>query len=144
MNMKATTANSKQPSCSKLFIILIWPLISLQGCDKLSRTSTVSGRVTEIGGAGVDSIDVTFLAYRSVADEEALIRVTTDKDGNYSGTVDVPKGYGTLTIIIPYSANPKFSKVYRGFEVYVNGDKTNNCCPSKIGGKTQYDFKLYK
>jgi hypothetical protein len=142
--MRSAQANSKKPSWSKLIIILIWPLISLQGCDKLSRTSTVYGRVTEIGGAGVDSIDVTFSAYRGIADEKALIRVTTDKDGNYSGTVDVPKGYGTLTIIIPYSANPKFSKVYRGFDVYVNGDRTNDCCPSKISGKTQYDFKLYK
>jgi hypothetical protein len=142
--MKATTANSKRPSWSKLFIILIWPVISLQGCDIFSRTSTVYGQVTEIGGAGIDSIDVLFSAYKGISTELGLIRVTTDKDGNYSGTVDAPKGYGRLSVIIPYSANTKFTKVYRGFDVYVDGKKTNDCCLAKIGGKTQYDFKLFK
>jgi hypothetical protein len=62
MNMKATTANSKRTSWSKQTIILIWLFISLQACDKLSRTSTVSGRVTEIGASGVDSMAVVFVA----------------------------------------------------------------------------------
>jgi hypothetical protein len=114
--------------------------MSLQGCDKLSRTSTVYGRVTEIGGAGVDSIDVLFSAYKGISNEVGLIRVTTDKDGNYSGSVDVPKGYGTLSVFIPYSANPKFTKVYRGFEVFIDEKKTNDCCPAKIGGKNTIRF----
>jgi hypothetical protein len=144
MNMKATTANSKRTSWSKQTIILIWSFISLQACDKLSRTSTVSGRVTEIGGAGVDSIDVAFVAYKNISGQKGLLRITTDKDGNYSGTVDVPKGYGNLDVAIPSGGNPKFSRVYRGYEIYINGQRTNECCPAEIGGKTQYDFKLYK
>jgi hypothetical protein len=141
--MSSTQTNSKRPSWSKLIIILIWPFISLQACDKLSRTSTVYGRITEIGGAGVDSIAVVFIA-RKLSGEEFLLRVLTDRDGNYSGTVDVPRGYGTLDVSPPESRNLKYTDVYRGFEVYINGNKTKDCCPSKIGGKTQYDFKLYK
>jgi hypothetical protein len=64
-------------------VVLIWPLISLQGCDKLSRTSTVYGQVTEIGGDGVDSIDVVFVAYKNISGQKGLLRITTDKDGNY-------------------------------------------------------------
>jgi hypothetical protein len=141
--MSSTQTNSKCPSWSRLIIILIWPFISLQACDKLSRTSTVYGRVTEIGGAGIDSIAVVFIA-RKLSGEEFLLRVLTDRDGNYSGTVDVPRGYGTLDVSPPESRNLKYTDVYRGFEVYINGNKTKDCCPSKIGGKTQYDFKLYK
>jgi hypothetical protein len=141
--MSSTQTNSKRPSWSRLIIILIWPFISLQACDKLSRTSTVYGRITEIGGAGVDSIAVVFIA-RKLSGEEFLLRVLTDRDGNYSGTVDVPRGYGTLDVSPPESRNLKYTDVYRGFEVYINGNKTKDCCPSKIGGKTQYDFKLYK
>jgi hypothetical protein len=141
--MSSTQTNSKRPSWSRLIIILIWPFISLQACDKLSRTSTVYGRVTEIGGAGIDSIAVVFIA-RKLSGEEFLLRVLTDRDGNYSGTVDVPRGYGTLDVSPPESRNLKYTDVYRGFEVYINGNKTKDCCPSKIGGKTQYDFKLYK
>jgi hypothetical protein len=142
--MSSTQTNSKRPSWSRLIIILIWPFISLQGCDKLSRTSTVYGRVTEIGGAGVDSIDVLFAANKMISGEIGLLRITTDKDGKYSGTVDVPKGYGELNVVIPTGGNPKFTKVYRGHEVFINGKQTNECCPAEIGGKTQYDFKLYK
>ncbi|MEO6285326.1 MAG: hypothetical protein ABIN80_11135 [Dyadobacter sp.] len=141
--MKSAKANSKRSFWSRLIIILIWPLISLQGCDIFSRTSTVYGRVTEIGGSGIDSIDVVFVAVRFMA-EEGLLRVTTDKDGNYSGTVDVPKGYKALVVAIPDGGNRKFSRVYRGYDSYINGSKIKECCPSKIGGKTQYDFKLYK
>ncbi|MEO6285325.1 MAG: hypothetical protein ABIN80_11130 [Dyadobacter sp.] len=141
--MNSTQANSKRPSWSKIIIILVWPLISFQGCDKFSRTSTAYGRVTEIGGSGVDSIDVVFAANK-LSGEIGLLRVTTDKDGYYIGTVDVPKGYGELNVVIPTGGNPKFTKVYRGLEVYINERQTNECCPAKIGGKTQYDFKLYK
>lgn len=117
--------------------------MSLQGFDKLSRTSTVYGKVTEIGGAGVDSIDVLFTAVK-LSGEEGLLRSATDKDGKYSGTVNVPKGYGTLHVAIPMGGNPKFTKVYRGYDIYINGRMSNNCCPVEIGGKTQYDFKLYR
>ncbi|MEO6285328.1 MAG: hypothetical protein ABIN80_11145 [Dyadobacter sp.] len=141
--MKSAKANSKRPSWCKLIIILIWPLISLQGCDKLSRTSTAYGRVTEIGGSGVDSVAVVFVAVK-LSGEKFLLSVLTDKDGNYSGTVDVPRGYGTLDVSPPESRNPKYTGVYRGYDVYINGRKTKDCCASKVGGKTQYDFKLYK
>ncbi|MEO6285323.1 MAG: hypothetical protein ABIN80_11120 [Dyadobacter sp.] len=142
--MSSAQANSKRPSWSTIIIILIWPIFSLQGCDKLSRTSTAYGRVTEIGGSGVDSIDVVFVAYKNISGQKGLLRITTDKDGNYSGTVDVPKGYGNLDVAIPSGGNPKFTRVYRDYDVYLNGKKINYCCPAEIGGKTQYDFKMYK
>jgi hypothetical protein len=124
-------------------VVLIWSLMSLQGCDKLSRTSTAYGRVTAIGGSGLDSIAVIFVAVK-LASERGLLQVFTDKDGNYSGTVDVPRGYGNLDVIVARNGNPKFTDVYRDYDVYINGNKTKGCCPAKIGGKTQYDFKLYK
>ncbi len=141
--MESTQQNSKLSFCSKLTIALIWPFMSLQGCDKLSRTSTAYGRVTEIGGSGLDSISVIFVAVK-LASEKRLLRVFTDKDGNYSGTVDVPKGYGSLDVLIPGNGNPKYTDVYRDYDIYINGNKTKECCPAEIGGKTQYDFKLYK
>ncbi|MEO6285324.1 MAG: hypothetical protein ABIN80_11125 [Dyadobacter sp.] len=141
--MRSARANLKRPSWSKIIIVLIWPLISLQGCDIFSRTSTVYGRVTEIGGSGVDSIAVIFVAYKFLS-ERGLLLVYTDKNGSYSGTVDVPKGYGNLDVIVSPNRNPKFTDMYRDYEVYINGNKTKGCCPAEIGGKTQYDFKLYK
>ncbi|MEO6285327.1 MAG: hypothetical protein ABIN80_11140 [Dyadobacter sp.] len=141
--MKSAKANSKRSFWSKLMVVLIWPLISLQGCDKLSRTSTVSGRVTEIGASGVDSMAVLFVAVKPGIEKELLL-VYTDNTGKYSGTVDVPKGYIRLDVIIPPNGNPKFTDVYRGYDLYINENKTKECCPAKIGGKTQYDFKLYK
>jgi hypothetical protein len=117
--------------------------MSLQGCDKLSRTSNAHGRVTAIGGSGLDSVAVVFVAVK-LSGGTALLRVFTDKNGNYSGTVDVPKGYGTLDVVVPTSGNPKYTDVYRDYDIYVNGRKTNDCCPAEIGGKTQYDFKMYK
>jgi hypothetical protein len=141
--MSSAQINSKRPSWSKLLVVLIWPLISLQGCDKLSRTSTAYGQVTAIGGSGLDSIAVLFVAVKPAIEKELLL-VYTDNTGKYSGTVDVPKGYIRLDVIVPPNGNPKFTDAYRGYDLYINGNKTKECCPAKIGGKTQYDFKLYK
>jgi hypothetical protein len=141
--MSSTQTNSKRPSWSRLIVVLIWPIMSLQGCEKLSRTSNAHGRVTAIGGSGLDSVAVVFVAVK-LSGGTALLRVFTDKNGNYSGTVDVPKGYGTLDVVVPTSGNPKYTDVYRDYDIYVNGRKTNDCCPAEIGGKTQYDFKMYK
>lgn len=139
----STKKKSKRSLWSELAIVILWPFMSLQGCDKLSRTSTAYGQVIEIGGSGVDSIAVIFVAVK-LASEKRLLNVFTDKNGNYSGTVDVPKGYGSLDVLIPGNGNPKFTDVYRDFDIYINGNKTKNCCPAEIGGKTQYDFKLYR
>ncbi|MGG7661068.1 hypothetical protein [Dyadobacter sp. BHUBP1] len=135
---------SKKGYWALLLIFLF--LLTLLGCKDggiFSRKSTVHGQVTEIGGSGLDSIAVIFLASR-LSSEKGLLRVYTDKNGNYSGIVDVPRRYGTLSVFVAENGNPKYSDVYRGFDIYINGKRTNDCCPANIGGKTQIDFKVFK
>lgn len=130
-----------------LMPILLTSLLALQGCKDgglFSRETTIFGKITEIGGMPVDSIVLVVSAYKDLGNEKPLFTVLTDKDGNYEAVVDAPKGYGSILIGIPYPGNPAFTNVYKGYEVYKEGKKTNDCCSAKIGGKTNYDFKLYK
>jgi hypothetical protein len=83
-------------------------------------------------------------AYQGLGNEKPIMTVSTDKNGDYKAIVDVPKGYGTLLIAIPYPGNPAFTNDYRGYQVYKNGNKVNDCCTAKVGGKTRYDFKVHK
>jgi hypothetical protein len=83
-------------------------------------------------------------AYKGLGNEKPLMAVSTNKDGNYKAIADVPKGYGTLLIAIPLPGNLAFTIPYRGYKVYKEGIKTNDCSSAKVGGKTRYDFKVYK
>lgn len=139
--MKARTLYRLLLNIVGLCSILLW-----LGCKDggiFSRKSTVYGQVTEIGGSGLDSIAVIFFASR-LSGEKQLLVVYTDVNGNYSGTVDVPKRYGTLSVAVAENGNPKYSDVYRGYDIYINGKRTNDCCLAEIGGKTQIVFRVFK
>jgi hypothetical protein len=145
--MKQTKIKSGRTYWSPLLIVLLWPLVTMNGCKNggiFSRESTIYGTITEVAGPPLDSIILLVSAYKGLGNERPLVTVSTDKDGNYEAIVDVPKGYGTLLIAIPYQGNPAFTNIYRGYEVYKNGDRVTYCCTAKVGGKTRYDFKLHK
>jgi hypothetical protein len=146
-DMKHTQVKSGKAYWSSLLIVLLWPLVSLNGCKNggiFSRESTIYGTVTEVAGPPVDSIQLTIVVSKDLGNAKSLFRVSTDKDGNYKAIVDVPNGYGTLLIGIPYTNNTAFTSVYQGYEVYKEGKITNDCCSAKVGGKSRYDFKVYK
>jgi hypothetical protein len=145
--MKQTKIKSGRTYWSPLLIVLLWPLFTINGCKNggiFSRESTIYGTITEVAGPPVDSIKLVVIVSKDLGNAKPLFTVSTDQNGNYEAIVDVPKGYGTLLIAIPYQGNLAFTNDYRGYEVYKNGDRVNDCCTAKIGRKTRYDFKLHK
>ncbi|WP_157607572.1 hypothetical protein [Runella limosa] len=64
-----------------------------------------------------------------------LTTVFTDKEGKYSATIGVPRGYHSLDV-----RNNFDIRNYRDDILLLNGTKTNLCYPVRISSKTQYDF----
>ncbi|MCF0069808.1 hypothetical protein LZD49_04945 [Dyadobacter sp. CY261] len=130
-----------------LIIICLASESTLHGCKNggiFSRETTIFGTVTEIAGHPVDSVQFVISAYKDLGNTKGLYRVTSDADGNYEAIVDAPKGYTGIGITVAGVDNPAFHLVYRGYDVYKEGKKVNYCCTVKAGGKTRYDFKVYK
>ncbi|MCF2499939.1 hypothetical protein [Dyadobacter chenhuakuii] len=119
-------------------------IIHLQSCFlKQDRTTTVYGTITDQNGEPVDSILV--LASGVEYNRETTLKEEySDKSGNYEMVVDVPKNFYSASSLIPAlpTKNPKFEKLYLNYEVFKNGNPTNNCCNAIIGEKTRYDFQL--
>jgi hypothetical protein len=128
------------------FLIILSSLAALSSCKDggiFSRKTTIYGTITEIAGGPVDSIQLTLTAAKGIGNFKPLFRVATDKDGNYVAVMDVPHGYGHVELAISYVDNPAFTKFYRGYEVYEDGELTNFCCTVMTGKKKRYDFKMY-
>lgn len=142
--MKKIKLKFRKLALSSLLITMLWEALSLQSCDKMKGTSTIYGIVTEIGNGPIDSIKIAITATKGINDTKFLATVLTDENGKYEATVDVPSGYGRLECGIPFGGNPKFELVYRGADAYKDGQKVNTCCSATVGGKTNYDFKLFK
>lgn len=109
-----------------------------------SRETTIYGRVTEITGQPVDSVQFVIGAFQFLGNTKGLYRIQSDFDGNYETIVDAPKGYAGIEISVAGVDNPAFHLVYIGYDVYKDGKKVNYCCTVKVGGKARYDFKVYK
>ncbi|TDB63315.1 hypothetical protein [Arundinibacter roseus] len=129
---------------SLIFYILLIILSTFStSCEiRLRRVTTVYGRVIDEAKQPVDSI-LIFLGSSGFSKAGITLAETfSDQDGNYSFTLDVPKGYGAVTVGIPYDQNPKFTENYSGMKVFENSQQTNSCCSAAIGSKTHYDFLL--
>lgn len=69
-----------------------------------------------------------------------LKTVYTDTNGKYNVVIDAPKEFHSLTVGNLWDR--KFFPKYRGYQTYLNGQRTGNCCKVEIGSKTQYDFMM--
>jgi hypothetical protein len=126
-----------------VFLVLILFLSQSTSClRKLDRTTTVSGRVINEARQPVDSILVIMASAGLSKAGISLAETYTDKDGNYSIILDVPKGYGAVTVAIPFDHNNKFTNIYKEYLVYQDNQRTVNCCAAAIGRKTNFDFLL--
>jgi len=133
-------------SAKRIFHILLHftLIIQLSSCLlKQDRTTTVYGTITDQNGAPVDSILVlaSGVEYNR---ETTLKEAYSDKSGNYEMVIDVPKKYHSASSLIPALPikNPRFERLYLGYDVFKNGERTSNCCTASIGEKTKYDFQL--
>ena len=132
---------------SGVLLLALSTLVMSASCKDggiFSRETTIFGRVTEIAGQPVDSIQFVITASKDLGNIKALYRVTSDSDGNYEAIVDSPKGYSQIGISVAGVDNPAFNMVYCGYEVYEDGKKTNYCCTVGVGKKKRYDFKPYR
>lgn len=120
-----------------LFAIL---LVMITSC-KEDRTTVVFGRVVDQNQQPVDRIMVITTGSRAIP--ETLNHTFTNKDGEYTLTVDVPNKYHALNAFIPYlSENPKYEKQYKTEKVFKNGQQMWACCFADIGEKKRWDFEL--
>lgn len=119
-------------------------MYACSGDGIFSRETTIYGRVTEITGQPVDSVQFVITAHKDLGNIKALFRVLSDHDGNYEAILDAPKGYAGIGISVAGVDNPAFHLVYRGYGVYKDGNKVNYCCTVRVGGKVRYDFKVFK
>ena len=118
-------------------------LLLIQGCFSTpfqSRKTTVSGTVTDFDTKlPIENNEVAIwgnngvLAYRGME----LKTVFTDKNGKYSATIDVPKGYHSLNV-----DNISDATKYRDYYVFLNRQRTQNCCRVEIGSTAEYDFVM--
>lgn len=119
-------------------------MYACSGDGIFSRETIIYGRVTEITGQPVDSVQFVISAYKDLGNIKALFRVLSDHDGNYEAIVDAPKEYAGIDITVAGVDNPAFHLTYRGYGVYKDGNKVNYCCTVRVGGKVRYDFKVFK
>ncbi|HEY9772166.1 MAG TPA: hypothetical protein V6C71_27280 [Coleofasciculaceae cyanobacterium] len=124
------------------FLFLSLAFSNTIGCIREDRTTIVYGRVIDEARQPVDSILVRMYSAGFAKPGLPLGHTHTDKDGNYTLVIDVPKGYNSTTVYIPENINTKFSENYKDYLVYQDGQQLGNCCGASIGKKTNYDFLL--
>lgn len=115
------------------------------GCDKgdNKRVTTVFGKVVDQNKIPIDSIMVELDGLRNL-DSEELAFTYTNENGEYEIVLDIPDRYISTNVLIPFLPirNPKFQTKYKLGNVFLNGQRTDNCCLATIGEKVQWDFEL--
>lgn len=119
-------------------------LLLTQGCFSnpfKSRKTTIFGTVTDFDTKlPVDSVEISIDGEKGILGSVSspLKTVFTDADGKYNIVIDAPKEFHSLTVVNLWDR--KFYPKYRGYQIFLNGQQTQNCCRVEIGSKTQYDF----
>lgn len=107
-----------------------------------SQKTTVFGTVTDNDTKlPVDSAEIVIYGEKGIlgANSKDLQILYTDSGGKYNAVVDVPKEFHSLGVAVT-ERDLAFAIKYRGHLLFLNGQRTNNCCRVEIGSKTQYDF----
>ena len=130
----------------KFWFCIATIFLLIEGCLSSpfqSRQTNVFGTVTDndtkLPVANLEiAIDGEKGTLGSVSSE--LKTVYTDTNGKYNVVIDAPKEFHSLTVGNLWDR--KFFHKYRGYQTYLNGQRTGNCCKVEIGSKTQYDFMM--
>jgi hypothetical protein len=87
-----------------LCLILIVVSIQFTGCkpdEEQDRLTGVYGSVIDKNGKGVDSVEVKIYGKPAYKDPVLLQSVYTNSLGNYDVTLDVPRNFDILHIMVP-------------------------------------------
>ncbi len=121
---------------------------SVAGCKKEDRTTVVFGKVTNDINQPIEGVVMELYGERGILGSVStyLKRSTTDAKGEYIITTEIPKDYHSGSIFYEWnnSQPPLYDKYSRGGGVYFNGQQTQECCPLRVGTKSQYDFVLVR
>ena len=130
----------------KPLLYLAAVLLLTEGCFSnpfKSRKTTVSGTVTDFDTKlGIEKVEIRIRGENGVFASSGSILKTllTDKEGKYNCTMDVPKTYHSLDVTVNawdiqrYEINKN---------VFLNSQRTQNCCRVEIGSTVQYDFVMF-
>jgi hypothetical protein len=100
------------------------------------RVTVIYGTVKDEKGLPVDSIIVSLSAgYKG----RVMMETSSDENGEFQMTMDVPLKFVMLEVFIGFGGNPKFQKFYQ----YAKGKKNSqNSNIIMIGKKNEYQFEL--
>ncbi len=104
----------------------------------------VFGTVTDDINQPIEKVPIEVHGNNGIiaAKGDMLTTVYTNVKGEYSVTLDVPKGYHSVEVFAKWYSDTTFVNKYKNSTVTKNGGATRDCCRGEIGRKTQYDFFL--
>jgi hypothetical protein len=106
-----------------------------------NRKTTVFGTVKNEMNQPIEGVPVVLRGEKGIlgSQTQELTRVETNNQGEYSLTTDIQKEFHSGQVMLEPSI--LFGK-YEGESIYINGQKTKDCCLVVVGQKTQYDWVL--
>ena len=117
-------------------------------CKTDDRTTIVFGTVKDDLGKPVAGVEMNLYGEKGILGSRATLLKTTQTDtkGEYSITTEMPKDYHTGNVICNFFNDAKFLGVFDSSkgDILLNGQTTKDCCATKIGQKSQYDFVLVR
>ncbi|NBB21357.1 hypothetical protein GVN20_18470 [Runella sp. CRIBMP] len=143
--MANTTTLSKNMSIRRALICLLAVLfLATVGCKKQDRTTMVFGIITNDINQPIEKVPVEIHGNNGIiaSSGDKLTTVYTNAKGEYSVTLDVPKGYHSVQVFAKWYSDTAFVNKYKNSTVTKNGRATRDCCRGELGQKTQYDFVL--
>jgi hypothetical protein len=115
-------------------------------CKKEDRTTVVFGKVTNDINQPIEGVEMVLYGEKGILGSRStrLKSTLTDAKGEYTITTEIPTDYHSGSINCEWFRDPKFYNMYTDGALYFNGQQTQECCPLRVGTKSQYDFGLVR
>lgn len=134
--------NWKKAACCLLLPGLLLCVVACQPGGPGKRVTTVTGLVLDETQKPVDNVLVDMYSAGFKRPGVKLGETYTNEKGEYKLVVDVPKDFGYTTVGIPSSLNEGFTRLYKDYRIYQDGNELGTCCGVGIGSTVSYDFVL--